>query len=131
MRNNNPGNIRHGATPFRGEVVPSGDAEFKRFETMAWGFRAMFLVIYNYRELYGIDTLDRIIRRWAPPVENDTSHYINAVARRLGRSAKAHIDPLDHDTMTTMVSAMAHIECGTTPNPEDVEQGWALFTETA
>ncbi len=128
IRNNNPGNIRHSATPFRGEVVPSGDAEFKEFESAEWGFRAMFLIVHNYGELYGIDTLDKIIHRWAPPVENDTTHYVSVVARRLGCSSRSHIDSLDRDTMVALVSAMAHIECGVAPDREVVEGGWELFS---
>ncbi len=126
IRNNNPGNIRHSATPFRGEVVPSQDAEFKEFESVEWGFRAMFLIIHNYGELYGIDTLDKIIARWAPSVENDTAQYIGVVARRLGCSSRSHIDSLDHDTMVKLVAAMAHIECGVAPEAEVVEGGMGV-----
>ncbi|MFI3248131.1 MAG: structural protein P5 [Rikenellaceae bacterium] len=129
IRNNNPGNIRHSSSPFRGEVRPSTDPAFKQFESMEWGYRAMFLVIHNYDQLYGINTLDRIIRRWAPAVENDTHAYIRAVANRLGVSSSSYIDSLNHDTMTAMVGAMSRIENGVAAVEADVEAGWALFAE--
>ena len=48
MRNRNPGNIRRSATKYLGEVAPSRDAAFKQFETMAWGYRAMFVLLDSY-----------------------------------------------------------------------------------
>ncbi len=129
IRNCNPGNIRLSASPFRGEVSPSQDPEFKEFESIEWGYRAMFLVIYNYNELYGINTLDRIIARWAPNVENDTGLYIKSVAKRLGCSPRSHIDSLNRDVMVTMVGAMSRIENGERPNISDIERGWELFAE--
>lgn len=127
VRNNNPGNIRHSVTPFRGEVTPSGDAEFKEFESMEWGFRAMLLILHNYGVLYGIDTLDRMIYRWSPPSENDTALYIKAIARRLDCTVGAHIDTLNRDVMVAMVGAMAHIECGVAMDEATIERGWELF----
>ena len=35
LRNCNPGNIRKSADVFQGEIVPSGDSDFKQFRTMA------------------------------------------------------------------------------------------------
>ena len=37
-----------------------------------------------YGEKHGINTLRGVISRWAPPNENDTNAYINAVAQRTG-----------------------------------------------
>ena len=48
IRNRNPGNIRRSGGHYKGEVVPSGDSEFKQFETMAWGYRAMFVLLDGY-----------------------------------------------------------------------------------
>ncbi len=127
LRNCNPGNIRLSTSPFRGEITPSEDPLFKQFETIGWGYRAMFLIIDNYRILYGIDTLDRIISRWAPPIENETSSYIKAVAKRLGCSTCSYIDSRDEQTMMTLVGAMSWIENGTPAKREDLEAGWELF----
>ncbi len=129
VRNCNPGNIRRTASPFRGEVVPGDDPQFKQFESMAWGYRAMMLIIHNYNELYGINTLSRIIARWAPPSENHTSNYIRAVARRLGVTMKSHIDTKSETMMKGLVSSMSWVENGVPAVAEDVDEGWRLFIE--
>ncbi len=129
LRNCNPGNIRLSSSPFRGELIPSEDPEFKQFESMEWGYRAMFLIIHNYNELYGINTLDEIIKRWAPVSENPTADYIRAVAKRLGVGTRSYIDSRNGDVMKVLVGAMARIECGVKPNMKDIEGGWELFTE--
>ncbi|MFI3328072.1 MAG: structural protein P5 [Rikenellaceae bacterium] len=129
IRNNNPGNIRLTASPFQGEINPSQDREFKQFKGAEWGYRAIFLIIHNYAVLYGIDTLDKIIKRWAPPVENDTSIYIEVVAKRMNLYRTSHIDSLNRDTMLKLVTAMVKIECGVEPERDKMERGWELFAE--
>ena len=52
LRNNNPGNIRINGDLFQGEVRPSKDKSFKQFETMAYGYRAMFVILRNYIRNY-------------------------------------------------------------------------------
>ena len=71
MRNRNPGNIRRSATKYLGEVAPSRDAAFKQFETMAWGYRAMFVLLDSYSRK-GYRTIRQMISRYAPPIENHT-----------------------------------------------------------
>ena len=81
IRNNNPGNIRLTEDCWRGEI-DGNDRSFKTFETMAWGIRAMFHLLNNYRILYGCDTLEKLVGRWAPPVENNTQGYVSFVSTR-------------------------------------------------
>ena len=50
IRNNNPGNIRKDGSVWRGEVA-GPDKSFKTFETMAWGIRAIYHLLNNYRLL--------------------------------------------------------------------------------
>ncbi len=127
IRNCNPGNIRLSLSRFQGEVVPSQDSQFKQFESAAWGYRAMFLVIHNYNKLYGINTLRRIIARWAPECENDTQRYIQVVAKRLGISVDGHINSRDGEQMRSLVWSMSKIENGVDPDIDEVSEGWALF----
>ena len=77
LRNNNPGNIRVSGDLFRGEIRPSGDRSFKRFETMAYGYRAMFRILSSYHRDHKLGTIRELINRWAPPGENDTAVYEN------------------------------------------------------
>ncbi len=129
LRNKNPGNIRINRSRFQGEVVPSSDSEFKEFMSLAWGYRAMFLIIHNYNQLYGINTLDKIIGRWAPEEENDTNAYISVVAKRLNCSRGSHIDSLNPEIMIPMVWSMSKIENGVDPELQEIEVGWKLFIE--
>ena len=111
LRNNNPGNIRRSATRYRGEVV-SQDPSFKRFESMAWGYRAMFVLLYTYQKRYGLSTLAQLIARYAPAVENDTAGYTDFVAEQTAWPADQPLDTCSAEQMIPVVSAMSHIENG-------------------
>lgn len=126
LRNRNPGNIRRSAVRYKGEVE-SGDAAFKAFRTMAWGYRAMFVLLHTYRVRHGVATLRGMIARWAPPSENDTEAYLRTVARRSGIDPDAAIDTRDRPAMTRIVAAMARVENGTEPDEKEIAEGWRLF----
>ena len=81
--NCNPGNIRRSKVRYKGERHPSTDASFKQFESMEWGYRAMFVLLDTYRVRYGLNTLREIISRYAPPSENHTGLYIDMVCNIL------------------------------------------------
>lgn len=84
IRNNNPGNIVRTGTAWQGmSVDQSGDSRFIVFDSPEYGIRAMARILRNYMA-QGFDTVEKIINRWAPPVENDTGAYVNAVANRIG-----------------------------------------------
>lgn len=112
FRNNNPLNIRRTHQTFLGEVE-STDRAFKAFSSMAYGFRAALVILRTYMYKYGLYTPEDIIRRWAPPVENPTAKYIDAVCCWSGILPKNHrIDFADRETMCRFVLAMARFECG-------------------
>ena len=84
LSNCNPGNIRQSKVRYKGEVQPSRDPAFKQFESLAWGYRAVFVLLHTYRVRHGLRTVRGMISRWAPPVENHTEAYIRAVAADTG-----------------------------------------------
>jgi len=84
IRNNNPGNIRHGRSQWIGASATQTDADFVQFDSPEAGIRAMVRLIYTYRDQYGLNTISKIISRWAPGTENDTAAYIDAVSRSMG-----------------------------------------------
>lgn len=96
IRNNNPGNIRHGQ-PWQGLAPEQTDSAFATFVTMPWGIRALVKLLQTYRLRYGLNTVRGIITRWAPPAENDTEAYIRAVCRPAGLGAD---DELPDDRLT-------------------------------
>lgn len=127
LRNNNPGNIRRGGGHFKGERLPSLDPAFKQFETIEWGYRAMFVLLDNYRRRHGLQSIREMIRRWAPPLENDTERYIRFVARAASLDPDQAIDTRNRRVMVPIVAAMSRIENGVPAHLTEVEAGWLLF----
>jgi hypothetical protein len=125
FRNNNPGNINageqwQGLMP-RSQMTPEQAAEdrFAVFAAPKWGFRALAIVLKNYEVKYGLDTVRKVISRWAPPSENNTDAYVQAVASALGKGPDDHIDLHDPKTLEALAKAIAIHESG----------GW-LFADT-
>lgn len=129
LRNNNPGNIRKNNIVYQGEVVPSKDEAFKQFVTMAYGYRAIFTLLYTYQKKYGISTIADAIIRYAPSIENHTTAYIDAVSEWSGVPATSHITTTNADVMIPIVAAMSRVENGVPAVISDVEAGWKLFIQ--
>ncbi len=130
LSNRNPGNIRLSGVRYKGEVRPSRDPAFRQFETMAWGYRAIFVLLHTYRVRHKLQTLREMITRWAPPQENHTEAYIDAVSRMTGIGLDEAIDTRNRRTMIPLASAISRVENGVRANPVDVEAGWRLFVES-
>ena len=126
LKLNNPGNIRVSAETFRGEVRPSAHPSFKQFKTMAWGYRALFVVLRTYIRQHHLQTIESIISRWAPPSENDTEAYVRQVARLTGFDRQRSLTFCYND-MLPLASAISRVENGTPANPADLEEGWSLL----
>lgn len=77
LRNNNPGNIIAQSGKWIG--MQGSDGRFCVFRTMAFGFRAFFVLMHRYID-FGRCTLRAIITRYAPSSENDTEAYIKRVS---------------------------------------------------
>lgn len=129
LRNNNPGNIRLNGIPYEGEIVPSKDRSFKQFKSMAYGYRAMFVVLHTYARKYGITTIEGMISRYAPASENHTKAYIGAVSEWSGVSATSHLTTTNADVMIPIVAAMSRVENGEAAVMADVEAGWKMFIQ--
>lgn len=128
LRNNNPGNIRINDDLFQGEVRPSKDKSFKQFETMAYGYRAMFVILRNYIRNYKLDTIRKMISRWAPPKDNNhTEAYIKAVSDYAGIPADDPINVNDREQMIRIVAGMSRVENGVEADMPDVITGWLLL----
>lgn len=125
LRNNNPLNIRINGDNFQGEIKGS-DKSFKQFKTMAYGYRAAMKILLNYRNKYYLDTVEKIIKRWAPENENNTEAYINTVCARAGVKRGEKLT-LGEDEMCRIVSAMSFVENGVTAEDNDVRAGYTLL----
>ena len=128
IRNANPLNIRKSGDVFEGEVVPSTDNSFKRFETAAYGYRAAFKILRTYVTKYGLNTIRKMITRWAPPEDgNHTENYIKVVSERSGIPADDIIYPDNREMMTRVVAAMSYVENGVEADMADVIKGLELL----
>lgn len=115
-RNNNPGNLRHGKTEWKGLCRAQKDKEFCQFRSLSMGFRAMLKLLLNYYETHRLRNLLAILCRWAPTADgNDPQAYAKRVGLQVGRSAK---EPLPHPKgdkilWVDIILAMAEVENGT------------------
>lgn len=80
IRNNNPGNLRPGHD-WLGMV--GENKGFVVFENIHYGIRALAMDLIN-KYLRGLNTVEKIISVYAPPIENNTNAYINSVCTHLG-----------------------------------------------
>lgn len=126
IANCNPGNIRRSRVRYKGECHPSTDESFKQFESMEWGYRAMFILLDTYRVRYGLKTLREMIMRYAPPSENHTALYIDAVCEMTGIRPDERIDTRSRRMMVPIVAAMSRVENGCAARRAEVEYGFTL-----
>lgn len=125
IRNNNPGNIRLNAhVHWLGQSDEQTDGSFVQFDKPEYGIRAICRIMRSYKR-QGIDTLDDAINRWAPPSENDTTAYVNAVCKGCGKEPS---EPVDFDLiMPQLISAIIWHENGDNPYTLDqINAGVAL-----
>ena len=127
-RNNNPLNIRKSAAnAWKGKVVPGSDSAFEQFISMPYGYRAALYLIRKYIG-QGNNTIRKIVGKWAPPSENNTSSYITNVSRRSGIGADTVVDKNNMEALCKIAYAMAWSENGTPPaTMNDIYQGWSLL----
>lgn len=114
VSNNNPLNIRPG-DPWEGVTGTyhsprSGD--FLIFKSVQFGFRSGAVILQTYYDKYKLDTLRKIISRWAPSAENDTAAYIAAVAKNTGFDPDEAINPKSYSDAWKLLRAMTMVEVG-------------------
>lgn len=111
IRNNNPLNIRIGNT-WLGEVTNPSDNEFEQFVHVCYGLRAGFILLKRYINRYKLNTIEKIISRWAPHNENNTRSYINQVARGMNIDPDTPLLYEDKNRMCALVYEMVYVENG-------------------
>ena len=115
IRNNNPLNIRRGTARWKGMSMRDDDEDFEQFETMAYGWRAAFILLgRTYYEKYHLNTIQKIISRWAPACENKTDAYMMYVSIKVGIN---ECDPLPSPKLAPAIWmriawAMFEVEAG-------------------
>ena len=131
IRNNNPLNIRKGNN-WKGERPNQTDKAFEEFETMQYGIRAGFIILRKYVTGYmgltqKFNTIELIIKRWAPPTENSTQKYIDFVSKDTGIPARQHVSFKDKTKMVAIVDAMIFVECGQRIDREIISSAYDMI----
>lgn len=115
LRNNNPGNIRVSKDKWQGLATIQSDSSFFQFNTPAWGIRALMVILRTYYNKYELKTVAEIIHRWAPPSENDTTAYTNAVASYMGVGGSDLINVMRKEVLIPLTQAIIRHENGQQP----------------
>lgn len=137
-RNNNPVNIRISSNNWNGKVMPNTDGTFEQFIDLVHGYRAALVLLRGKGYINGgINTIEKIISKFAPANENYTAGYIADVSRMTGIPANQVIRRNDKDALTAIVYAMSIVENGTKdkagnniqqtyglPNMEIINEAW-------
>lgn len=131
IRNNNPLNIKKG-NKWRGEKPVQTDRVFEQFISMEYGVRAGFYLLRKYMSGYHgltpkFNTIELIIKRWAPPTENATRNYIDTVSRETGIPATRKLSFDNKKVMCDIVAAMIKVECGMSIDRDIIESGYDLL----
>lgn len=127
IRLNNPGNIVYGEQ-WRGMAADQKDPRFITFLSPEYGIRALARVLLNYQRKHGLNTVEGIITRYAPPFENNTKAYVAAVARACNVEPNAVIDVAD--LLPVLVPAIIKHENGRQPYDQaTIDKGIALALE--
>lgn len=112
IRNNNPGNLRPGSN-WQGLASPPTDgANYLRFVSAHYGLRAAAINLRNQQLKHGLNTVRKIISKYAPPSENDTASYIAAVCNALGVAPDTPLNLSNAATLEKFLRAVVRHENG-------------------
>jgi hypothetical protein len=106
------------------------DSQFVQFKAIKWGYRALIKLLRNYINFHGADTVEKIVRRWAPVSDgNDPDRYIEIVSDRSGMHGDYEPDPYDMEDMCLLATAIAYVETGVEPDMEDAIEGYTILDD--
>ena len=130
IRNNNPLNIRKGSK-WKGERTTQTDPAFEEFISMEYGVRAGFIILRKYMSGYNgltekFNTIEKIIKRWAPPSENNSRAYIEAVSKWTGIPSTQRLAFSQRNYMVAIVDAMIKVECGQSIDRAIIESAYDM-----
>lgn len=125
IRNNNPLNIRVGNN-WQGEVAKPSDHTFEQFKEMKYGVRAAFIILRNYINRHKLNTIPKVIQRWAPRNENNTLAYIKAVEKYSLIDINETLRFENKCQMINLFRAMCIVENGREIDIQDVILGYDM-----
>ena len=96
------------------------ESGFCIFDTVEHGLRAARIILQGYIRK-GFNTVEKIIGRFAPSVENNTESYINFVCEQTGYVRN---EILLSPNINQILRAMAKIETGNTITDQQMIEAW-------
>jgi hypothetical protein len=111
IRNSNPGNLRQSSVAWVGKL-PADKSGFERFSSLDLGIRASVSNMLTAIKKHQANTVRKLVFRWAPPSENDSTAYVNAVAKKAIIHADTKINTEDADSLARIALAMFEHENG-------------------
>ncbi len=112
IRNHNPMNLRITNTSWNGKIK-GDDKSFETFKSAEYGIRAGAKVLITYQKKYELNTVNQLINRFAPPIENDTNSYAQHIAANLGVGIDEPINVKDN--LYILISSIIKHENGDNP----------------
>lgn len=112
LRNNNPLNIRKTNNPWLGKIKDGTDPAFEQFVSMDYGIRAAFINCRTIIKRTKSCTVEKLIKIWAPPSENNTIVYIHRVCETAGFIPQERLEFRNKSQMCKLLHAMTIVECG-------------------
>ncbi|NDO81506.1 hypothetical protein CJP72_12235 [Citrobacter sp. NCU1] len=128
FRNNNFGNLNYVGQEGARLEDPNGKglARFAKFNTPEEGFRALAnqLTLYSNGKSKAtggkkLNTVEDIIKIYAPESENNTKNYISSLSKKMGVESGQQLDMTNPEVMTQLMRGIATIEGG---NPQVTDQ---------
>lgn len=90
---NNPGDLR-----YAGQAGATNEGGFASFKTLAEGIAASNKQL-NLFAARGINTIDQIISKWAPPNENNTAAYKAYISKVVGKGLNEQLTAADRQKL--------------------------------
>jgi hypothetical protein len=133
IRNNNPGNLIKTNIAWQGKINPSKDPNFEQFITLSHGIRAMYKDVINDINK-GKNTITKLINEYAPPHENNTTQYIDQVAKGVNLDKNAIIKKLDTHFLLMLGRSIVKMENGakhTLITDDDLRLGLSMMGDVS
>ena len=130
LRNNNPLNIRISTSNWVGKRKENTDGVFEQFISKEYGIRAAIILVRRYIGEYGLNTIEKIVSRWAPSNENDTAKYIETVVQKSGINPDRIIKKDDKYTICRILFVMTYVENGEFIPYETFVNVWKLYVDS-
>lgn len=128
VQNNNPLNIRYvKRNNWRGRRKVKADPNFEEFDTLLYGFRAAFILLNKYMNVYGCCTIDSIINRWAPESDNNNPElYASTVSGWIKFPSYQTFEFFDWPVVIPLMLAMAKYENGVSFNRDIAVEAYIM-----